>query len=386
VPWIDDKGRTRSNRGWRVQWSSALGPYKGGIRFHPTVDSGVIKFLGFEQTFKNALTGMSLGSGKGGSDFNPKGKSEAEIMRFCQSFMTALAPHIGPNRDVPAGDIGVGGKEIGYMYGQYKRLKQGEFEGVLTGKNPTWGGSLIRPEATGYGCVYFARAALVASGIDMLGKRALISGSGNVAQFTAKKLIALGAIPLTFSDSAGTVYEPDGFDEEKLERLVHIKAQRGARVEEYAKQSPSATYLPGERPWSIQAELAFPSATQNEISDEDGAALVANGCLGVFEGANMPSTPEAVGRFEDAGVIFGPAKASNAGGVAVSGLEMAQNSQRVNWTAERVDKELQQIMENIHDQCHAAATEYGFDGDLKAGANIAGFKRVADALRDQGAV
>lgn len=387
VPWVDDKGRTRCNRGWRVQWSSALGPYKGGLRFHPTVDTGVMKFLAFEQTFKNALTGMSLGSGKGGSDFNPKGKSEAEIMRFCQSFMTALAPHIGPNRDVPAGDIGVGGKEIGYMYGQYKRLKQGEFEGVLTGKGPAWGGSLIRSEATGYGCVYFAQAALAAAGVELRGKRALISGSGNVAQFTARKLLMLGAIPLTFSDSSGTVYEPDGFTDDKLEQLVAIKSRRGGRVEEYAQASPTAQYMPGERPWSIErADLAFPSATQNEIEDADGAALVANGCIGVFEGANMPSTPDAVARFEDAGVIFGPSKAANAGGVAVSGLEMAQNSQRVNWDADEVEQRLQRIMETIHKECKDAADKYGFEGNLKAGANIAGFVRVANALRDQGAV
>ena len=346
----------------------------------------VIKFLGFEQTFKNALTGMNLGSGKGGSDFNPKGKSEAEIMRFCQSFMTALAPHIGPNRDVPAGDIGVGGKEIGYMYGQYKRLKQGEFEGVLTGKGPAWGGSLIRPEATGFGCVYFARAALKAAGIAMQGKRVLISGSGNVAQFTAMKLLALDAIPLTFSDSSGTVFEPDGFTADKLAKLIEIKSQRGARVEEYAQVSPTAEYMAGQRPWNIKADLAFLSATQNEIDDDDGAALVANGCIGVFEGANMPTTAQAVSRFEDAGIIFGPAKAANAGGVAVSGLEMAQNSQRVRWDADVVDKELEHIMENIHKECYTAATKYGFNGDLKAGANIAGFLRVADALRDQGAV
>ena len=387
VPWIDDKGRTRCNRGWRVQWSSALGPYKGGLRFHPTVDTGVIKFLAFEQTFKNALTGMSLGSGKGGADFNPKGKSEAEIMRFCQSFMTALAPHIGPNRDVPAGDIGVGGKEIGYMYGQYKRLKQGEFEGVLTGKSPAWGGSLIRSEATGYGCVYFAQAALAAAGVELHGKRALISGSGNVAQFTAKKLLALGAIPLTFSDSGGTVYEPDGFTDDQLDQLVAIKSRRGGRVLEYAQASSTAQYMPGQRPWSIEgAELAFPSATQNEIEDADAAALVANGCVGVFEGANMPSTPDAVARYEDAGIIFGPSKAANAGGVAVSGLEMAQNSQRVAWEADEVERRLQGIMETIHKECKDAADKYGFEGNLKAGANIAGFLRVANALRDQGAV
>mmetsp|Transcript_3924 Transcript_3924/g.13584 ORF Transcript_3924/g.13584 Transcript_3924/m.13584 type:complete len:330 (-) Transcript_3924:170-1159(-) len=329
---------------------------------------------------------MSLGSGKGGSDFNPKGKSEAEIMRFCQSFMTALAPHIGPNRDVPAGDIGVGAKEIGYMYGQYKRLKQGEFEGVLTGKDPAWGGSLIRPEATGYGCVYFARAALEAHGQQIAGKRALVSGSGNVAQFTAKKLLALGAKVLTFSDSEGTVHEPDGFTEEQLAQLVAVKQKRGGRVSEYARLSPTAVFLDGERPWSIAADIAFPSATQNEIDDADGAALVANGVVGVFEGANMPSTPEAIAHFEERGVIFGPAKASNAGGVAVSGMEMAQNAQRVSWDAETVDRELQAVMTRIHGECHAAAVEYGFGGNLKAGANIAGFKRVADALRDQGAV
>lgn len=384
VPWVDDAGGLRVNRGFRVQFNSALGPYKGGLRFHPSVNAGILKFLGFEQVFKNSLTSLPMGGAKGGSDFDPKGKSDAEVMRFCQSFMTELSRHIGPDTDVPAGDIGVGAREIGYLFGQYKRLRN-EFTGVLTGKKLNWGGSLIRPEATGYGAVYFAREMLATKNESLEGKRCVISGSGNVAQYTAEKLIDLGAIPVSFSDSAGSVYDKEGIDREKLAYVMDLKNRRRGRIREFAEKF-SLEYMEGRQPWSIPCECAFPSATQNEIDGEDAAALLRNGCGVVSEGANMPSTPEAVDLFLESGILYGPGKAANAGGVATSGLEMAQNSMRISWGREEVDRRLSEIMQNIHRNCRQIAEEFGAPGNYVAGANIAGFVKVAEAMLDQGVV
>ena len=384
VPWVDDNGDFQINRGFRIQFYSALGPYKGGLRFHPTVNLSILKFLAFEQTFKNSLTTLSMGGGKGGSDFDPKGKSDAEVMRFCQSFMTELSRHIGKDTDVPAGDIGVGRREIGYLFGQYKRLAN-EFSGILTGKALGWGGSLIRPEATGYGAVYFAQEMLGAADDDLQGKRCVISGSGNVAQFTAQKLIQLGAVPVTLSDSSGFIHDPDGIDDEKLDFVMELKNIRRGRIKEYADRF-SCEYHDGKRPWVVPCEAAFPSATQNEIDEADARALVKNGCRVVAEGANMPTTPEAVGVFQADGVLFGPGKAANAGGVATSGLEMSQNAMRLSWTAEEVDSRLQDIMHRIFTATATAAEEYGTKNDYVTGANIAGFVKVADAMLDQGLV
>ena len=384
VPWVDREGNIQVNRGYRVQFNSAVGPYKGGLRFHPTVNQGILKFLGFEQIFKNVLTGLPIGGGKGGSDFDPKGKTDAEVMRFCQSFMTELQKHIGPSLDVPAGDIGVGGREIGYLYGQYKRLRN-EYTGVLTGKGLTYGGSLARTEATGYGAVYFAEQMLKARGEDFAGKVALVSGSGNVAIYATEKLQSLGAKVVAVSDSSGYVYDPEGIDVPLLKQLKEVER---ARIVKYADARPSATFTPaGEGSiWSIKADLAFPCATQNEISEEDAKVLVANGVIAVTEGANMPSTLEAIEVFQKAGVSFGPAKAANAGGVAVSALEMAQNSQRTPWSFEEVDAKLYDIMKGIYDNSAAAAKEFGAEGNLVVGANIAGFLKVAEAMSAQGIV
>ena len=384
VPWVDDSGEFQVNRGFRVQFNSALGPYKGGLRLHPTVNLSILKFLAFEQTFKNSLTTLAMGGGKGGADFDPKGKSDAEVMRFCQSFMSELSRHIGKDTDVPAGDIGVGRREIGYLFGQYKRLAN-EFSGILTGKALGWGGSLIRPEATGYGAVYFAQEMLGAAGDSLKGKRCVVSGSGNVAQFTAQKLLQLGAVPLTFSDSGGFVYDPDGVDEEKLGFVMELKNVRRGRIKEYANRF-ACEYHEAKRPWSVPCDAAFPSATQNEIEAADAKALVDNGCRVVAEGANMPSTPEAVEVFRGSGVLFGPGKAANAGGVATSGLEMSQNAMRLSWPAEEVDSRLRDIMRRIFSATAQAAEEYGAPGDYVAGANIAGFVKVADAMLDQGLV
>ncbi len=385
VPWQDDQGRFQVNRGFRIQFSSAIGPYKGGLRFHPTVYLGILKFLAFEQVFKNSLTTLPMGGGKGGSDFDPKGKSDGEVMRFCQSFMTELFRHIGPDTDVPAGDIGVGGREVGYMFGQYKRIRN-EFTGVLTGKGLAWGGSLIRPEATGYGCVYFCERMLRTRGEDFRGKTCLVSGSGNVAQFTVEKLNEFGAKVLTLSDSEGTIYDKDGINPEKLSWVMDLKNNRRGRIREYASQFPAAEYLPGRRPWHIPAQCAFPSATQNEISGEEAAGLVKNGCYLVGEGANMPTTPEGVEHFRAAKILYGPGKAANAGGVATSGLEMAQNSMRISWSRQEVDGRLKEIMTSIHDVACETAKEYGHSGDYVIGANIAGFVKVADAMLAQGLV
>jgi len=385
VPWIDDLGRVQVNRGMRVEFNSAIGPYKGGLRFHPSVNLSIIKFLGFEQTFKNALTTRPIGGGKGGSDFDPKGKSDNEVMRFCQSFMTELFRHIGANIDVPAGDIGVGGREIGYLFGQYKRLTR-RWEGVLTGKGYGWGGSLIRPEATGYGQVYFLREMLKARGEKIAGKTCTISGSGNVAQFCAEKAISYGAKVLTMSDSGGFVHDPDGIDEEKLAWVMELKNTRRGRISEYAKKFKSASYHAGKRPWSVKCDIALPCATQNEIEKAGAKALVKGGTFVVCEGANMPTTPEAVEIFKAAKIAFGPAKAANAGGVAVSALEMAQNAYFSEWSREEVDSRLDTIMTGIHAQCAEAAEKYGHGGDLVVGANIAGFLKVANAMLDQGVV
>jgi len=385
VPWVDDRGIQRVNRGYRVQFSSALGPYKGGLRLHPTVNLSVIKFLGFEQIFKNALTGLPMGGGKGGSDFDPKGKSDNEIMAFCTSFMTSLFRHIGANCDVPAGDIGVGGREIGYLFGQYKRLT-GQFEGVLTGKHSRWGGSLIRPEATGYGAVYFAQNWCQDNQVPIKGARCIVSGSGNVAQYTVEKLIELGAIPLTFSDSTGYVYEPQGFTTEKLEKIMHLKNVKRGRISEYCKESSTAQFVANKKPWEVKnVTLAFPSATQNEIDGADAKTLAANGCKLVVEGANMPSTKEAIQVYETTGVTLCPGKAANAGGVAVSGLEMTQNSTRLSWSREEVDARLKEIMRNIYVSSKDAAATYGIK-NLQHGANIAGFLKVADSVVEQGCV
>jgi glutamate dehydrogenase (NADP+) len=384
VPWQDDKGNIHVNRGLRFEFNSAIGPYKGGLRFHPTVSASILKFLGFEQVFKNALTTLPMGGGKGGSDFDPKGKSDSEVMRFCQSFMTELCRHIGADTDVPAGDIGVGGREIGFMFGQYKRIRN-EFTGVLTGKALYWGGSFIRPEATGYGCVYFAEEMLKTRGEDLTGKVCTVSGSGNVAQYTVEKLNQLGAKAVSLSDSNGTIYDPDGIDDEKLAFVLDLKNVRRGRIKEYAERF-GAEYREGKRPWDIRCDCAFPSATQNEIDGEDAKTLLKNGCYVVGEGANMPSTPEAIEQFIANKILYGLGKAANAGGVATSGLEMSQNSMRMSWTREEVDQRLHNIMIAIHKQCYEAAEEYGQPGNLVMGANVAGFVKVADAMLEQGLV
>ena len=385
VPWMDDHGNVQVNRGYRVEFNSAIGPYKGGLRFHPTVNLSVLKFLGFEQVFKNSLTTLPMGGGKGGADFNPKGKSDREVMQFCQSFMTELSRHIGPNTDVPAGDIGVGGREIGYMFGQYKRLRN-EFTGVLTGKGRNWGGSLIRPEATGYGAVYFAAEMLGTKGEDLSGKDVVISGSGNVAQYAAEKVIQMGGKVLTMSDYGGFIHDSNGIDEAKLAWVMDLKNVRRGRISEYTDAHPGSTYHAGERPWSINCDAAFPCATQNELEAADASKLVSNGCMVVAEGANMPSTPEAIEAFQAAKVLFAPGKASNAGGVATSGLEMSQNSLRLSWSREEVDQRLLTIMKDIHKQCVAYGKDADGYVDYVKGANIAGFVKVADAMIDQGIV
>ena len=384
VPWIDDRGEFRINRGFRVQMNSAIGPYKGGIRLHPSVNLSILKFLAFEQIFKNSLTTLPLGAGKGGSDFDPKRKTDNEVMRFCQSYMTELSKWIGANVDVPAGDIGTGAREIGYMFGQYKRLRN-EFVGVLTGKDFSYGGSLIRPEATGYGSVYFANQMLQHHKSGIEGKVAVISGCGNVAQFTARKLLQLGAKVVALSDSQGTVYDKSGLNEEKLEYMMHLKNVRRARLAEYAKEF-KLKFLPYEKPWEIPCDMAFPSATQNEVDESDARALVKNGCKLVSEGANMPSTPEAIEVFQDAHILYGPGKAANAGGVAVSGLEMSQNSLRISWSEQEVDSRLHDIMVKIHQQCVRYGTKRNGRVDYAKGANIAGFIKVADAMIAQGLV
>ncbi|MFF0745816.1 NADP-specific glutamate dehydrogenase [Streptomyces sp. NPDC004111] len=384
VPWQDDRGHVQVNRGYRVEFNSALGPYKGGLRFHPSVNIGVVKFLGFEQVFKNALTGLGIGGGKGGSDFDPHGRSDAEVMRFCQSFMTELHRHIGEYTDVPAGDIGVGGREIGFLFGQYRRITNRWEAGVLTGKGQGWGGSAIRPQATGYGSVLFAAEMLKQRGAGLDGLSAVVSGSGNVAQYTIEKLQQLGANPLTASDSQGYVVDDKGID---LELLQQIKEVERGRVSEYAeRRGTSARYVPGGRVWDVPADVAFPSATQNELTEPDALTLVRNGVRAVSEGANMPTTPEAVHVFQQAGVAFGPGKAANAGGVAVSALEMSQNAGRAAWSAERVEDELAAIMRSIHEVSHETAARYGAPGDYVTGANIAGFERVADAMLAQGVI
>jgi glutamate dehydrogenase (NADP+) len=384
VPWQDDKGRVRVNRGFRFEFNSALGPYKGGLRFHPSVNQSILKFLGFEQVFKNSLTTLPLGGGKGGADFDPKGKSDAEVMRFCQSFMTELYRHIGPDTDVPAGDIGVGSREIGYLFGHYKRIRN-EFTGAITGKSFNWGGSRIRPEATGYGCVYFAEQMLKTRDELLEGKTCIISGSGNVAQFTADKLNQLGARVVSLSDSSGTVFDKGGITAEKLAWVMELKNVRRGRIREYAAEF-SCEYKEGSAPWNIPCDCAFPCATQNEIGEDDAAALLDNGCSLVCEGANMPCTPQAVDLFLKQKLLYGPGKAANAGGVATSGLEMSQNAMRLSWSRGEVDKRLHDIMESIHDVCFRTAEEYGEPGNYVTGANIASFLKVADAMLDQGIV
>jgi glutamate dehydrogenase (NADP+) len=385
VNWTDDSGEIHVNRGYRVEFNSAIGPYKGGLRFHPSVNLSILKFLGFEQTFKNSLTTLPMGGGKGGSDFDPKGKSDAEVMRFCQSFMTELARHIGPNTDVPAGDIGVGGREIGYMFGQYKRLRN-EFTGVLTGKGMSYGGSLMRPEATGYGNVYFAKNMLATRGESFKGKTVVISGSGNVAQYAAEKALEFGGKVVTMSDSGGYIYDNEGISTEKLSFLKELKNVKRGRISEYVDTYPSARYHEGKRPWGEKCDIALPCATQNELNREEAKVLVDNGCICVSEGANMPSTPDAIEVFNKAKILFAPGKASNAGGVATSGLEMSQNSLRLNWTAQEVDEKLHNIMNDIH----AACVKYGKEGDghvdYVKGANIAGYVKIADAMLAQGVV
>ena len=391
VPWMDDQGQVHVNRGFRIEMNSAIGPYKGGLRFHPSVNLSILKFLAFEQVFKNALTTLSMGGGKGGSDFDPKGKSDAEVMRFCQSFMTELARHIGPNTDIPAGDIGVGAREIGFLFGQYKRLRN-EFTGVLTGKSLGWGGSLIRPEATGYGSVYFASEMLATQNESLEGKVCLVSGSGNVAQYTAEKIIELGGKVVTLSDSSGYIYDEEGIDRGKLDFVMRLKNLRRGRIREYIDKYSEATYVEADSTldhnplWDHKADCAFPSATQNEVNEKDAANLVKNGVKLVCEGANMPSTPEAIDIFIDNKLLYAPGKAANAGGVAVSGLEMAQNSMRLSWPRDEVDSRLQIIMKSIHSTCLDAATEYGHPGNYMAGANIAGFVKVVNAMQDQGVV
>jgi glutamate dehydrogenase (NADP+) len=385
VPWVDDKGEIQVNRGYRIEMNSAIGPYKGGLRFHPSVNMSILKFLAFEQVFKNSLTTLPMGGGKGGSDFDPKGKSDDEIMRFCHAFMAELFRHIGPNTDVPAGDIGVGAREIGFLFGMYKKIRN-EFTGVLTGKGLSWGGSLIRPEATGYGAVYFAQSMLQTKGEDFSGKNVVISGSGNVAQFAAEKVIQLGGKVLTVSDSSGYIHDADGIDSEKLAFIMDLKNVKRGRVSEYVKQYPNASFHAGETPWSVKCDVALPCATQNELNGQDAKRLVENGVIAISEGANMPCTPEAVHAFQNHKVLFAPGKASNAGGVATSGLEMTQNSLRFNWTREEVDEKLKSIMADIHESC----IQYGKDEDgyidYVKGANIAGFVKVADAMLAQGVV
>ncbi|MFN0728448.1 NADP-specific glutamate dehydrogenase [Polaribacter gochangensis] len=385
VPWVDDNGEIQVNRGYRVEFNSAIGPYKGGLRFHPSVNLSILKFLGFEQVFKNSLTTLPMGGGKGGSDFNPKGKSDREVMAFCQSFMSELFRHIGANTDVPAGDIGVGGREIGFMFGQYKKLRN-EFVGVLTGKGASWGGSLIRPEATGYGNVYFAQNMLKTKGDSFEGKTVVVSGSGNVAQYATEKATELGAKVVTMSDSSGYIYDADGIDAEKLAHIMEIKNVRRGRINEYVEKYPNAKFFAGERPWSVSCDVALPCATQNELNGEEAKILLANGCICVSEGANMPSTPEAIEAFQAANILFAPGKASNAGGVATSGLEMSQNSLRFNWTREEVDAKLHQIMNDIHASCVEYGTQADGYVDYVKGANVAGFVKVADAMLDQGVV
>ena len=385
VSWVDDAGEIQVNRGYRIQMNSAIGPYKGGLRFHPSVNASILKFLAFEQVFKNSLTTLPMGGGKGGSDFDPKGKSDNEIMRFCHAFMSELYRHIGHNTDVPAGDIGVGSREIGFMFGMYKKLNNA-FTGVLTGKGASWGGSLIRPEATGYGTVYFAQNMLLRKDDSFKGKKVVISGSGNVAQYAAEKAIELGATVLTLSDSQGYIHDADGIDSEKLKHVMFIKNEKRGRISEYVEKYPKAKFIEGERPWSVKCDIALPCATQNELNGDEAKALIANGCMCVSEGANMPSTPEAIHEFQKSKILFAPGKASNAGGVATSGLEMSQNSLRLSWSRKEVDDKLKDIMEDIHDSC----VEYGEneDGtiDYIKGANIAGFVKVADAMLAQGVV
>jgi len=391
VPWQDDRGDVQVNRGFRIEMNSAIGPYKGGLRFHPSVNLGILKFLAFEQVFKNSLTTLPMGGGKGGSDFDPKGKSDMEVMRFCQSFMTELQRHIGPDTDVPAGDIGVGGREIGFLFGQYKRLRN-EFTGVLTGKGLNWGGSLIRPEATGYGTVYFAAEMLKAKGKSLEGKTCLVSGSGNVSQYTVEKILDLGGKAITLSDSNGMIHDPDGIDREKLAWVMDLKNVRRGRMNEYATKFPKAKYMPVDPSmdynplWNIKADCAFPSATQNEINAKDAANMIKNGVTLVAEGANMPSTLDAIKIYLDAGILYGPAKAANAGGVATSGLEMSQNSMRLSWTREEVDQRLHNIMIAIHKNCFETAEKYGTPGNYLNGANIGGFLKVANSMMDQGLV
>jgi len=385
VPWVDDKGEVQVNKGFRVEFNSAIGPYKGGLRFHPSVNLGILKFLGFEQVFKNSLTTLPMGGGKGGSDFDPKGKSDTEVMRFCQSFMSELFRHIGPNTDVPAGDIGVGGREIGFLYGQYKKLKNA-FECVLTGKGIHWGGSLIRPEATGYGQVYFAQEMLATRDDSLKGKTCSVSGSGNVAQYATEKVLELGGKVITLSDSSGYIVDKDGIDSEKLAWVMDLKNVRRGRIKEYVKKFKKAKYVEGRGVWNEKVDVALPSATQNELDEKDAATLIKNGCFCVSEGANMPSTPGAVELFVEKKILYGLGKAANAGGVAVSGLEMSQNSQRLAWTREEVDGYLQRIMKSIHTACVDTAKEYNQPGNYVLGANIAGFKKVADSMLDQGVV
>jgi glutamate dehydrogenase (NADP+) len=385
VAWVDDEGEIHVNRGYRIQMNSAIGPYKGGLRFHPTVNASILKFLAFEQVFKNSLTTLPMGGGKGGSDFDPKGKSDDEVMRFCHAFMTELCRHIGPNTDVPAGDIGVGAREIGFLFGMYKKIRN-EFTGVLTGKGLSWGGSKIRPEATGYGTVYFAQNMLKTRNQDIKGKEVVVSGSGNVAQFAAEKVLQLGGKVLTLSDSGGFVHDPDGIDADKLTYVMDLKNNRRGRISDYVKKYPKAKFHKGETPWGIRCDIALPCATQNELNGSDAKTLIGNGCICVAEGANMPSTPEAVHEFHNSKILFAPGKASNAGGVATSGLEMSQNSLRISWTREEVDDRLKSIMEDIHDSC----IEYGKESDgycnYVKGANIAGFVKVADAMLAQGVI
>jgi len=385
VPWLDDNGNVQVNRGYRVEFNSAIGPYKGGLRFHPSVNLSILKFLGFEQIFKNSLTTLPMGGGKGGSDFDPKGKSDNEVMKFCQSFMTELCRHIGADTDVPAGDIGFGGREIGYMFGQYKRIRN-EFTGVLTGKARNWGGSLIRPEATGYGTVYFAKEMLATKGDSFQGKTVVISGSGNVAQFACEKATQLGAKVVTLSDSSGYIYDAEGIDAKKLAYVMDLKNVKRGRIDEYTKQYPQSQFIAGKRPWEVKADIALPCATQNELNGDEASQLVANGVKCVAEGANMPSTPEAISAFQAANVLFAPGKASNAGGVATSGLEMSQNSLRLSWSAEEVDQKLHGIMVSIHEACVKYGTKSDGNVDYVKGANIAGFVKVADAMMDQGLV
>jgi len=391
VPWMDDQGQVHVNRGYRVEMNSSIGPYKGGLRFHPSVTLSIIKFLAFEQVFKNSLTTLQMGGGKGGSDFNPKGRSDGEVMRFCQSFMTELSRHIGPNTDVPAGDIGVGAREIGYLFGMYKKLRN-EFTGVLTGKSLAWGGSLIRPEATGYGVVYFAAEMLAHNGESLEGKDCLVSGSGNVAQYTTEKILDMGGRVLTLSDSSGYIFDEQGIDTDKLQFVMHLKNIRRGRIREYCDKYPEAVYTEADQTlgynpiWTHKADCAMPSATQNEINDQDAGNLIKGGVHLVVEGANMPSTPDAISVFLDNNILYGPSKAANAGGVAVSGLEMAQNSMRLSWPRKEVDKRLRQIMKSIHATCTDASREYGLEGNYMAGANIAGFVKVVNAMLDQGLV